>query len=74
LKQATPSAPESWAVCPQRTGRTAVVSVDIDNEEDGPILRIKDARAICHDNGLPLAFYYQTSVTQKNTPNFGWPL
>lgn len=24
--------------------------VDIDNEEDGPILRIKDARAICHDN------------------------
>lgn len=31
--------------------------VDIDNEEDGPILRVKDARAICRDNGLPLAFY-----------------
>lgn len=30
--------------------------VDIDNEEDGPILRIKDARAICRDNGLPLAY------------------
>ena len=43
--------------------------VDIDNEEEGPILRIKDARAICRDNGLPLAFCYQTFSTQRNTPN-----
>ncbi len=44
--------------------------VDIDNEEDGPILRIKDARAICHDNGLPLAFYYQTFSHTKEHPKF----
>lgn len=44
--------------------------VDIDNEEDGPILRIKDARAICHDNGLPLAFCYQTFSYTKEHPKF----
>lgn len=44
--------------------------VDIDNEEDGPILRIKDAKAICHDNGLPLAFYYQTFSHTKEHPKF----
>ncbi|MDB7817147.1 YfjI family protein [Intestinimonas butyriciproducens] len=44
--------------------------VDIDNEEDGPILRVKDARAICRDNGLPLAFYYQTFSHTKEHPKF----
>ena len=44
--------------------------VDIDNEEDGPILRIKDARTICRDNGLPLAFYYQTFSHTKEHPKF----
>ena len=44
--------------------------VDIDNEEDGPILRIKDARAICRDNGLPLAFCYQTFSYTKEHPKF----
>ena len=44
--------------------------VDIDNEEDGPILRIKDARTICRDNGLPLAFYYQTFSHSKEHPKF----
>ena len=44
--------------------------VDIDNEEDGPILRIRDARAICHDNGLPLAFYYQTFSHTTEHPKF----
>ena len=42
--------------------------VDIDNEEDGPILRIKDARVICRDNGLPLAFCYQTFSYTKEHP------
>lgn len=32
--------------------------VDIDNVEDGRILHIKDAKAICRDNQLSLAFYY----------------
>ena len=44
--------------------------VDIDNEEDGPILRIKDAKAICRDNNLPLAFYYQTFSYTKEHPKF----
>ena len=44
--------------------------VDIDNEEDGPILRIKDAKAICEENGLPLAFYYQTFSYTKEHPKF----
>lgn len=44
--------------------------VDIDNEEDGPILCIKDARAICRDNGLPLAFCYQTFSYTKEHPKF----
>lgn len=44
--------------------------VDIDNEEDGPILRIKDAKAICRDNGLSLAFYYQTFSYKKEHPKF----
>lgn len=44
--------------------------VDIDNEEDGPILRIKDAKAICHDNGLSPAFYYQTFSHTKEHPKF----
>lgn len=44
--------------------------VDIDNEEDGPMLRIKDARSICHDNGLPLTFYYQTFSHTKEHPKF----
>lgn len=44
--------------------------VDIDNEEDGPILRIKDAKVICRDNGLPLAFYYQTFSYTKERPKF----
>ena len=44
--------------------------VDIDNEEDGPILRIKDARAICRDNGLSPAFYYQTFSHTKEHPKF----
>lgn len=44
--------------------------VDIDNEEDGPILRIKDARAICKENDLPLAFFYQTFSYTKEHPKF----
>ena len=44
--------------------------VDIDNEEDGPILRIKDAKAICRANGLPLAFCYQTFSYTKEHPKF----
>lgn len=44
--------------------------VDIDNEEDEPILRIKDAKAICRENGLPLAFYYQTFSYTKEHPKF----
>lgn len=44
--------------------------VDIDNEEDGPILRMKDAKAICRDNGLSLAFYYQTFSCTKEHPKF----
>lgn len=44
--------------------------VDIDNEEEGPILRIKDAKAICRDNGLSLAFYYQTFSHKKEHPKF----
>ena len=44
--------------------------VDIDNEEEGPILRIKGAKAICRDNNLPLAFYYQTFSYTKEHPKF----
>lgn len=44
--------------------------VDIDNEEDEPLLRIKDAKAICSDNNLPLAFYYQTLSHTKEHPKF----
>lgn len=44
--------------------------VDIDNEEDGPTLRIKEAKTICRDNGLPLAFYYQTFSYTKEHPKF----
>lgn len=44
--------------------------VDIDNEEDEPILRMKDAKAICRDNGLALAFYYQTFSYTKEHPKF----
>lgn len=44
--------------------------VDIDNEEDEPILRMKDAKAICRDNGLSLAFYYQTFSCTKEHPKF----
>ena len=44
--------------------------VDIDNEEDGPLLRIKDTKAICRDNNLPLAFYYQTFSHTKEHPKF----
>ena len=44
--------------------------VDIDNEEEGPILRIKDAKAICRNKNLPLAFYYQTFSYTKEHPKF----
>ncbi len=44
--------------------------IDIDNEEDEPILRMKDAKAICRDNGLALAFYYQTFSYTKEHPKF----
>ena len=44
--------------------------VDIDNEEEGPQLNIKDAKAICRDNNLPLAFYYQTFSHAKEHPKF----
>lgn len=44
--------------------------VDIDNEEDGPMLRIKSAKAICKENNLPLAFYYQTFSYTKEHPKF----
>lgn len=44
--------------------------VDIDNEEDEPILRLKDTKAICRDNGLSLAFYYQTFSCTKEHPKF----
>ena len=44
--------------------------VDIDNVEEGPILRIKGAKAICRDNNLPLAFYYQTFSYTKEHPKF----
>ncbi len=44
--------------------------VDIDNEEDGPMLRIKNAKAICKENNLPLAFYYQTFSYTKEYPKF----
>ena len=44
--------------------------VDIDNEEVGPMLHIKDAKAICRDNGLSLALYYQTFSYTKEHPKF----
>lgn len=44
--------------------------VDIDNEEDGPMLRTKTAKAICKENNLPLAFYYQTFSYTKEHPKF----
>lgn len=44
--------------------------VDIDNEEDGPILHFKDAKAICSEYGLKPAFYYQTFGYAKEHPKF----
>lgn len=44
--------------------------VDIDNEEDGPILHPKDARRICSGYGLSPAFYYQTFSYCKEKPKF----
>ena len=44
--------------------------VDIDNVEDGKILHIKDAKAICRDNQLSLAFYYHTFSSTKEHPKF----
>lgn len=44
--------------------------VDIDNKEDGPMLRIKNAKAICKENNLPLAFYYQTFSYTEEHPKF----
>lgn len=44
--------------------------VDIDNAEDGPILRPNDAKKICHEYGLSPAFYYQTFSYCKEKPKF----
>lgn len=44
--------------------------IDIDNEEAAPMLTIKDAKAICRENHLPLAFYYQTFSHTKEHPKF----
>lgn len=44
--------------------------VDIDNEEDEPILRPNDAKRICHEYGLSPAFYYQTFSHCKEKPKF----
>ena len=47
-----------------------VFLVDIDNEDEGKMLQIKDAKAICEENRLPLAFYYQTFSNTKAHPKF----
>lgn len=44
--------------------------VDIDNEEDGPILYFKDAKRICAKHGLSPAFIYQTFNYCKEKPKF----
>lgn len=44
--------------------------VDIDNEEDGPILYFKDAKRICTKHGLSPAFIYQTFNYRKEKPKF----
>lgn len=44
--------------------------VDIDNEEDGPILYFKDAKQICAKHGLSPAFIYQTFNYCKEKPKF----
>lgn len=44
--------------------------VDIDNEEDEPLLHPKDAKRICHEYGLSPAFYYQTFSHCKEKPKF----
>lgn len=44
--------------------------VDIDNEEEGPILYFKDAKRICAKHGLSPAFIYQTFNYCKEKPKF----
>lgn len=44
--------------------------VDIDNENDGAILRPKDAKSICREQNLSPAFYYQTFSYSKEKPKF----
>lgn len=44
--------------------------VDIDNEENGPILYFKDAKRICAKHGLSPAFIYQTFNYCKEKPKF----
>lgn len=44
--------------------------VDIDNEEDDPILYFKDAKRICAKHGLSPAFIYQTFNYCKEKPKF----
>lgn len=44
--------------------------VDIDNEENGPILYFKDAERICAKHGLSPAFIYQTFNYCKEKPKF----
>ena len=44
--------------------------VDIDNEEDEPLLRPKDAKKICQEYGISPAFYYQTFSYTKDKPKF----
>lgn len=48
--------------------------VDIDNEEDGRYSVSKTQEPFATTTVCPLLSTTRLSVTQKNTPNFGWPL
>lgn len=44
--------------------------VDIDNEDDAPLLSVKQAKAICAENGIEPVFYYKTFSHTKEKPKF----
>lgn len=44
--------------------------VDIDNEDNSPLLYLKDAKKICREHGLRPSFYYQTFRHTKEKPKF----
>lgn len=44
--------------------------VDIDNEDDGALLSVEGAKAICNEYGIKPAFYYKTFSHTKEKPKF----